>query len=103
MSIARIHFAVLGALAALSTMALAACDHPQRSIAPATAPPARSTVAARGTVSPAGQILWFDREPLSGYEWSFFLYFPSGVGPSSSSSTPLIVMPNNTGTIDDKP
>ena len=98
MSISRIRSAALVTLTALSTMALAACDH-QRSIAPAPTPSVRPTAPAP---APSGQILWFEREPRSGYEWSFFLYLPSGVGPSSSSSTPLLVMPNNTGTIDDQ-
>jgi predicted esterase len=101
-SILRMRRAALVALTALSTIALAACDH-QRPLATPPAPSARPAAPPpRPPPTPSGQILWFDRDPRNGYEWSFFLYFPSGVSPSSSSSSPLLVMPNNTGAVDDQ-
>ena len=53
-------------------------------------------------VAPAGKILWFDRNPSQGYEWSFFLYMPPGVT-DDMSAVPLLVMPNNSGVVDDQP
>jgi predicted esterase len=76
------------------------CARGPRSAAPLPRP-TPSMLAARP--APAGQILWFDRAPRDGYDWSFFLYMPAGMTPSSSARAPLLVMPNNTGAADDEP
>lgn len=47
---------------------------------------------ARGTVQ------WFDASPDAGYHASFFLYEPQGL----VRGAPVLVMPNNTGTVDDQ-
>lgn len=87
--------AVCAAVLLVAAMPLEGCAAPPRSsTAVAGAQPIGPT--------PKGQILWFEPAPTAGYEWSFFLYFPSGVSSSSLARAPLLVMPNNSGTIDDR-